>query len=63
LSFFVKKTCWMIGMYRIGSFRIKGYFRVIEQKHTDKEGETHINLKTLVYQYLLILYFFRYIYT
>jgi phage antirepressor YoqD-like protein len=31
-------------------FQDKGYFRVIEQKYTDKEGETHINLKTLVYQ-------------
>jgi phage antirepressor YoqD-like protein len=27
-----------------------GYFRVVEQKWTDKEGETHISLKTLVYQ-------------
>ncbi len=31
-------------------YQDRGYFRVIEQKWTDKEGETHINLKTLVYQ-------------
>jgi phage antirepressor YoqD-like protein len=28
----------------------RGYFRVIEQKWTDLEGETRISLKTLVYQ-------------
>jgi prophage antirepressor-like protein len=28
----------------------RGYFRVIEQKYTKPDGETHINLKTLVYQ-------------
>jgi anti-repressor protein len=28
----------------------RGYFRVIEQKYTDKQGEPHINFKTLVYQ-------------
>jgi len=27
-----------------------GYFRVIEQTWTDDKGETHVNLKTLVYQ-------------
>lgn len=27
-----------------------GYFRVIEQKYTRQDGETHISLKTLVYQ-------------
>ena len=27
-----------------------GYFRVIEQKYTRPDGETHISLKTLVYQ-------------
>lgn len=27
-----------------------GYFRVIEQKYTRADGETHISLKTLVYQ-------------
>jgi phage antirepressor YoqD-like protein/predicted DNA-binding transcriptional regulator AlpA len=32
------------------SYQDKGYFRVIEQEYTDAEGETHINLKTLVYQ-------------
>ena len=26
------------------------YFRVVEQKYTDANGETHISLKTLVYQ-------------
>ena len=31
-------------------YQDQGYFRVIEQKWTDKEGETHISLKTLVYQ-------------
>ena len=31
-------------------YQDRGFFRVIEQKWTDKEGETHINLKTLVYQ-------------
>jgi phage antirepressor YoqD-like protein len=31
-------------------YQDRGYFRVIEQKFTDREGETHINLKTLVYQ-------------
>ena len=31
-------------------YQDRGYFRLIEQKWTDKEGETHINLKTLVYQ-------------
>jgi phage antirepressor YoqD-like protein len=31
-------------------YQDRGYFRVIEQKWTDKEGETHINLKSLVYQ-------------
>jgi prophage antirepressor-like protein len=31
-------------------YQDQGYFRVIEQKWTDGEGETHISLKTLVYQ-------------
>jgi phage antirepressor YoqD-like protein len=31
-------------------YQDRGYFRVIEQKWTDKEGETHINLKPLVYR-------------
>ena len=31
-------------------FQDAGYFRVIEQSYTDKVGETHISLKTLVYQ-------------
>lgn len=31
-------------------YQDQGYFRVIEQKWTDNEGETHISLKTLVYQ-------------
>jgi anti-repressor protein len=31
-------------------YQDRGYFRVIEQQWTDKEGETHISLKTLVYQ-------------
>jgi phage antirepressor YoqD-like protein len=31
-------------------FQDRKYFRVIEQKYTDSDGETHINLKTLVYQ-------------
>ncbi|MDR1902010.1 MAG: phage antirepressor KilAC domain-containing protein [Treponema sp.] len=31
-------------------FQDQGYFRVIEQKWTDNEGETHISLKTLAYQ-------------
>jgi phage antirepressor YoqD-like protein len=31
-------------------FQDSGYFRVIEQTYTDREGETHISLKTLVYQ-------------
>jgi phage antirepressor YoqD-like protein len=28
----------------------KGWFRLVEQKWTDKEGEVHINIKTLAYQ-------------
>lgn len=28
----------------------RGYFRVVEQKYTTPNGETHINIKTLVYQ-------------
>jgi len=28
----------------------RGYFRVVEQKYTRADGETHINLKTVVYQ-------------
>lgn len=28
----------------------RGYFRLVEQKYTRPDGETHINLKTLVYQ-------------
>lgn len=32
------------------AYQDRGYFRVIEQEYTDAEGETHINLKTLVYQ-------------
>jgi phage antirepressor YoqD-like protein len=31
-------------------FQDRRYFRVIEQKYTDSDGETHISLKTLVYQ-------------
>jgi len=31
-------------------FQDRGYFRVVEQKWTDREGDTHISLKTLVYQ-------------
>jgi phage antirepressor YoqD-like protein len=31
-------------------YQDRGLFRVIEQTWTDKEGETHISLKTLVYQ-------------
>jgi len=31
-------------------YQDRGYFRVIEQKWTDKYGETRISLKTLVYQ-------------
>jgi phage antirepressor YoqD-like protein len=31
-------------------YQDQGYFRVIEQKWTDTEGETRISLKTLVYQ-------------
>jgi phage antirepressor YoqD-like protein len=31
-------------------YQDRGCFRVIEQKWTDKEGATHINLKPLVYQ-------------
>jgi phage antirepressor YoqD-like protein len=31
-------------------YQDRGYFRVIEQKWMDKEGETHITLKPLVYQ-------------
>jgi phage antirepressor YoqD-like protein len=31
-------------------YQDRGYFRVIEQQGTDKEGDTHINLKSLVYQ-------------
>jgi phage antirepressor YoqD-like protein len=28
----------------------RGYFRIIEQRYQTQDGETHINLKTLVYQ-------------
>lgn len=28
----------------------RGWFRVVEQKYTRADGETHINIKTLVYQ-------------
>lgn len=31
-------------------FQDRGYFRVVEQSYVDKNGETHISLKTLVYQ-------------
>lgn len=31
-------------------FQDAGYFRVIETKYTDQNGDTHINTKTLVYQ-------------
>jgi phage antirepressor YoqD-like protein len=31
-------------------YQDRGYFRVVEQKWTDREGETHISLKPLVYQ-------------
>lgn len=31
-------------------YQDSGYFRVIEQSYTDKMGEAHISLKTLVYQ-------------
>jgi anti-repressor protein len=31
-------------------YQDRGYFRVVEQRWADSEGETHINLKTLVYQ-------------
>jgi phage antirepressor YoqD-like protein len=31
-------------------YQDRRYFRVIEQKWTDSDGETHISLKTLVYQ-------------
>jgi phage antirepressor YoqD-like protein len=31
-------------------YQDRGYFRVIEQKFTDNDGETHISLKMLVYQ-------------
>jgi phage antirepressor YoqD-like protein len=31
-------------------YQDKGFFRVIEQQWSDAEGETHISLKTLVYQ-------------
>jgi phage antirepressor YoqD-like protein len=31
-------------------YQDRGYFRVIEPQWTDKEGDTHINLKSLVYQ-------------
>jgi phage antirepressor YoqD-like protein len=31
-------------------YQDRGYFRVIEQQWTDKEGGTHIKLKSLVYQ-------------
>jgi phage antirepressor YoqD-like protein len=31
-------------------YQDRGYFRVIEQTWTDPEGETHVSLKTLVYQ-------------
>jgi phage antirepressor YoqD-like protein len=34
-------------------FEDRGYFRVIEQKWTDRDGETCISLKTLVYQGVL----------
>lgn len=32
------------------TFVDRGYFRVVEQKYTKPNGETHINIKTLVYQ-------------
>jgi phage antirepressor YoqD-like protein len=31
-------------------YQDRGYFRVVEQQGTDKEGETRVYLKTLVYQ-------------
>lgn len=31
-------------------YQDRGYFRVVEQTYTDSAGETHISLKTLVYQ-------------
>ena len=31
-------------------FQDRGYFRVVEQSWTDSQGDSHINLKTLVYQ-------------
>jgi anti-repressor protein len=31
-------------------YQDSGYFRVVEQSWTDAGGETHVNLKTLVYQ-------------
>ena len=31
-------------------YQDRGYFRVVEQTWTDDKGETHISLKTLVYQ-------------
>ena len=31
-------------------FQDRGYFRVVEQSYTDSYGETHVSLKTLVYQ-------------
>ena len=31
-------------------YQDRGYFRVIQQKWTNKEGDTHVSLKTLVYQ-------------
>jgi phage antirepressor YoqD-like protein len=32
------------------SYQDRGYFRVIEEKWHDKDGDTHVYLKTLVYQ-------------
>jgi phage antirepressor YoqD-like protein len=32
------------------NFQERGYFRVVERKWTDPEGETHVELATLVYQ-------------
>ncbi len=31
-------------------YQDRGYFRVVESRWADKEGDTHINFKTLVYQ-------------
>ena len=31
-------------------YQDRGYFRVIEQKWTDDDGETHLATKTLVHQ-------------